>query len=149
MNEMTRITAQPAYSEAASKALARAPQLFIDGEWVEFDPRRDDRRSSIPRPAARSAGSSTPPTPMSTAPSPPPAARSTTAAGPACRRSCARGMIHKLADLIEAHADEFAELESIDNGKPKSDRRRGYDMPGCDRHAALHGRLGDQDRRRA
>ena len=35
MNEMTRITAQPAYSDAASKALARKPQLFIDGEWVD------------------------------------------------------------------------------------------------------------------
>src|SRR4030095_13276698 len=35
MNEMTRVSAQPAYSDAASKALARAPKLFIGGEWVE------------------------------------------------------------------------------------------------------------------
>jgi phenylacetaldehyde dehydrogenase len=34
MNEMTKIAAQPAYSEAAQKALAREPALFIDGEWV-------------------------------------------------------------------------------------------------------------------
>jgi len=27
-------------------------------------------------------------------------------------------MIHRLADLIDAHADELAELESLDNGKP-------------------------------
>ena len=27
-------------------------------------------------------------------------------------------IINKLADLIESHAAEFAELESIDNGKP-------------------------------
>ena len=26
-------------------------------------------------------------------------------------------LLHKLADLIEAHADELAELEAIDNGK--------------------------------
>lgn len=26
--------------------------------------------------------------------------------------------MHKLADLLEANADEFAYLESIDNGKP-------------------------------
>jgi len=26
--------------------------------------------------------------------------------------------MYKLADLLEAHADEFAYLESIDNGKP-------------------------------
>jgi phenylacetaldehyde dehydrogenase len=31
----------------------------------------------------------------------------------------ARGrLLYKLADLIEAHADEFAQLESLDNGKP-------------------------------
>jgi phenylacetaldehyde dehydrogenase len=27
--------------------------------------------------------------------------------------------MHKLADLLAAHADELAELEAIDNGKPK------------------------------
>ena len=54
MNEMTRISAQPAYSDAASKALARKPQLFINGEWVEFDRRQDDCRHTIPRPGARS-----------------------------------------------------------------------------------------------
>lgn len=27
-------------------------------------------------------------------------------------------LMYKLADLLEAHADEFAYLESIDNGKP-------------------------------
>jgi phenylacetaldehyde dehydrogenase len=35
MNEMTRISAQPAYSDAAGKALARKPQLFINGQWVD------------------------------------------------------------------------------------------------------------------
>lgn len=27
-------------------------------------------------------------------------------------------LLHRLADLIEAHADELASLESLDNGKP-------------------------------
>jgi len=27
-------------------------------------------------------------------------------------------MLHRLADLIEQHADELAALESLDNGKP-------------------------------
>ena len=39
-------------------------------------------------------------------------------------------MIHKLADLLEAHADEFAELEAIDNGKPKSFAAQA-DIPGA------------------
>jgi phenylacetaldehyde dehydrogenase len=34
MNEMSRIAAQPEYSEAARQTLAREPRLFIDGEWV-------------------------------------------------------------------------------------------------------------------
>src|SRR5580692_7526379 len=29
-------------------------------------------------------------------------------------------LLHRLADLIEAHADELAALESLDNGKPVS-----------------------------
>jgi phenylacetaldehyde dehydrogenase len=39
-------------------------------------------------------------------------------------------MIWKLADLIEAHAEEFAELESIDNGKPLT-VARAADVPLC------------------
>jgi phenylacetaldehyde dehydrogenase len=38
-------------------------------------------------------------------------------------------MIHKLADLIEAHSDELAELEAIDNGKPIG-MAKGVDLPG-------------------
>jgi phenylacetaldehyde dehydrogenase len=32
-------------------------------------------------------------------------------------------LIWKLADLLEAHAEEFAQLESLDNGKPISGAR--------------------------
>jgi phenylacetaldehyde dehydrogenase len=39
-------------------------------------------------------------------------------------------IINRLADLIEQHIPELAELESIDNGKPKS-ASQGYDMPKC------------------
>ena len=35
----------------------------------------------------------------------------------------------KLADLLESHADEIAELESLDNGKPIRDARN-VDLPG-------------------
>jgi phenylacetaldehyde dehydrogenase len=39
-------------------------------------------------------------------------------------------MIWKLADLIEAHGEEFAELESLDNGKPLT-VARAADVPLC------------------
>jgi phenylacetaldehyde dehydrogenase len=37
-------------------------------------------------------------------------------------------MLHRLADLIDANRDELAELESIDNGKPRS-ASANYDVP--------------------
>ena len=37
-------------------------------------------------------------------------------------------LMNKLADLIEAHIDELAELETLDNGKPISESRHG-DLP--------------------
>src|ERR1043165_7847622 len=125
MNEMTRISAQPAYSHAASKALARKPQLFINGEWVDstgtktlaaIDPSTgrevshfvDATNEDVDRAvaAARTAFDDGRWTGL------PPIAR---ALPPIAREM----LIHKLASLLEAHADEFAELEAIDNGKPK------------------------------
>jgi delta 1-pyrroline-5-carboxylate dehydrogenase len=38
-------------------------------------------------------------------------------------------LIWKLADLLETHADEIAEIESLDNGKPIRDARS-VDLPG-------------------
>ena len=119
MNEMTRVSAQPAYSDAASKVLARAPKLFIGGEWVEST---HDRTLPVIDPSTgREIG------------------RFVDALGADVDRAVAaarqafddgrwtglppivrESMIHKLADLIERHADEFAELEAIDNGKPKT-----------------------------
>jgi acyl-CoA reductase-like NAD-dependent aldehyde dehydrogenase len=42
-------------------------------------------------------------------------------------------LLWKLGDLIEAHADELAELETLDNGKPLRVARRG-DIPAAVRH---------------
>jgi acyl-CoA reductase-like NAD-dependent aldehyde dehydrogenase len=42
-------------------------------------------------------------------------------------------LLHKLADLIDAHADELAELETLDNGKPLRVSRRG-DLPYVSKH---------------
>ncbi len=129
MNEMTRISAQPAYSDAASKALARKPQLFIGGEWVDstggatiaaIDP-------STGREVSRFVDATDADVDRAVA-----AARTAfddgrwTGLPPIMRER----MIQKLADLLEAHADEFAELEAIDNGKPKS-IAGAVDIPGA------------------
>ena len=58
----------------------------------------------------------------------------------------ARGqIIWRLADLLEKHADEFAELEALDNGKPLSVARTA-DVPLAVDLLPLHGRVGDEDR---
>ena len=51
-------------------------------------------------------------------------------------------LVWNLGDLLEKHADEFAELEALDNGKPVTNARRGRRRR-LDRDVPLHGRLGD------
>ncbi|HEX8365721.1 MAG TPA: aldehyde dehydrogenase family protein [Allosphingosinicella sp.] len=129
MNEMTRIAAQPAYSEAAQKALSRAPALFIDGEWVASS---HDATIAVYDPSngkeiARIADASDADVDRAVA-----AARRAfddgrwTGLAPIARAR----LMEKLADLIEANLADLAELESIDNGKPRA-ASQGYDLPTC------------------
>jgi phenylacetaldehyde dehydrogenase len=129
MNEMTRIAAQPAYSEAVQAFLKRRPQLFIDGEWVDsthgatiavFDP-------STGKEIARVVDASDADVDRACA-----AARRAFDDGrwsglPPSRRE---RIINRLADLLEAATPEIAELESVDNGKPRA-ASQGYDLPNC------------------
>jgi phenylacetaldehyde dehydrogenase len=129
MNEMTRISAQPAYSEDVQSLLKREPALFINGEWVAstsggriaiHDPSTGREISSMidasNKDVDRAVG----------------AARTAFDDGrwsglsPYQRER----IISKLADIVEAHIPELAELESIDNGKPRS-ASQGYDLPKC------------------
>jgi len=127
MNEMTRISAQPAYSEAVRAFLARAPKLFIDGEWVEsthgetiavYDP-------SNGKEIARVIDASDADVDRAVA-----AARRAfddgrwTGLAPYARQRA----VEKLADLIEANIPELAEIESVDNGKPRASSQN-YDLP--------------------
>ena len=127
MNEMSRIAAQPAYSDAARKALAREPALFIDGEWV-----RSTGEATIPvydpstgREIARVVDATVEDVDRAVA-----AARRAFDDGrwsglPPYQRE--RAMM-RLADLIEAAIPDLAEVEAIDNGKPRASAQ-GYDLP--------------------
>jgi phenylacetaldehyde dehydrogenase len=118
MNDMTTISfEQRAYSDAAAKALARTPALFINNEWVASShgatlPVEDP---STGKEVGRIVDASDQDVDRAVA-----AARTAfddgrwTGLPPIVRES----MIQKLADLLEKHGAEFAELESIDNGKP-------------------------------
>ena len=129
MNEMSKIAAQPAYSEAIARLLQREPALFIDGEWVKssHDKRIPIYDPSTGREISAMADASDQDVDRAVA-----AARAAFDDGrwsglaPYARQRT----IEKLADLIEANLDELAELESIDNGKPRS-ASAGYDLPRC------------------
>ena len=129
MNEMTRISAQPDYSDAIRDFLKREPKLFINGEWVDSS---HDKRVAVFDPSTgkeivRIVDSSDADVDRAVA-----AARAAFDDGrwsglpPYMRQR----VMEKLADLIEAHLDELAELESIDNGKPKTMSQR-LDIPAC------------------
>ena len=127
MNENVRIAAQPSYSETAQKILARAPALFIDGEWV---PSTADATIAVYDPSTgRQIATIADATPDDIDRAVAVARRAFddgrwTGLSPYQRER----LIHGLADLIEQHAAELAELESIDNGKPLASSA-GYDIP--------------------
>jgi len=129
MNKITNVKLEQfPYSEAAKKALARKPALFIDGEWVEstggetlavIDP-------SSGKEVSRFVDATDADVDKAVA-----AARRAFDDGrwsnlpPMVRE----GMMHKLADILGEHADELAELEAIDNGKPRG-MAGAIDVPG-------------------
>jgi phenylacetaldehyde dehydrogenase len=117
------------YSAAAKRALARKPALFINNEWVPSS--RDSTLAvedpSIGREISRIVDASDADVDRAVG-----AARAAFDDGrwsnlPPNKRE---RIINKLADLIEAHAVEFAELEAIDNGKPVG-MASAIDVPGA------------------
>jgi phenylacetaldehyde dehydrogenase len=133
MNEITKVSYQQhAYSEAAKKALARKPALFINGEWVasSHDSTIEVEDPSSGQIVSHIVDASVADTDRAVA-----AARAAFDDGrwsdlpPIVRE---RTML-RLADLIEAHGDELAELEAIDVGKPKT-MAGVVDIPGAAAH---------------
>jgi phenylacetaldehyde dehydrogenase len=131
----TAVTA-PSMDSSVSSFIDRKQKLLINGKWVEaasgktfssYNPatgevlatiaegdREDINRAVI---AARAAFETGPWSKM------PPAGRAK--------------LIWKLADLLEKHAEEFAQLESLDNGKPLTIARVA-DLPLSIEHLRYH-----------
>ena len=121
------IAAQPSPSAAVVEFLKRKPRLLIGGEWVES--RADVRRCHRSRHGqtrlvdrgrrpgrCRSRGRRGP-------------RRVRQGPWPDMLPAQREALLWKLSDLIEANADELAELESIDNGKTRF-MARIIDVPG-------------------
>ncbi len=130
MNAVTTISReQKPYSEAAKAVLARKPALFINNEWVasSHDKVLEVEDPSNGKIVSHVVDASDKDVDRAVA-----AARAAFDDG---RWSNLPPMVrertmHRLADLLEAHADEFAELEAIDNGKPKG-MAGAVDIPGA------------------
>jgi len=111
---------QPSAKVAAF--LSRSHKLLIDGQWLEpvargtvpvYDPATEEQIATV-------AAAEAPDVDLAVA-----AARRAFEGGPWRRMSgAARArMIWKLSDLLLENADELAELETFDNGKPLHDTR--------------------------
>lgn len=130
MNELTTIDrTQREYSAAAKEFLARKPQLFINGEWVDSshdavidveDPSNGKIVTQVVDASDKDVD------------------RAVAAARAAFDDQRWYGLppiqrertMHRLADLLERDAEIFAELEAIDNGKPKG-MAGAVDIPGA------------------
>jgi len=130
VNDLTPVNyQQAAYSMAAKSFLSRSPKLFINNEWVASS---HDATIAVEDPSSgkeicRIVDASDKDVDRAVA-----AARTAFDDGrwtglPPMQRE---RIINRLADLLEANADEFAEIEAIDNGKPKG-MAAAVDVPGA------------------
>src|SRR5690606_36322502 len=97
--------------------LRREPRLFIGGQWIAAQSGEtfDVLDPSTGQPIAKAAAGGAPDVDAAVK-----AARRAFTSGPWPRMTLAeRGkLIGKLADAVEAHADEIALIESLDGGNP-------------------------------
>jgi phenylacetaldehyde dehydrogenase len=128
---MDASTSEGRLSSSAKAFIARRHKLLIDGHWVDaksgktfavFDPSNGQQIAQVAEGGAADIDLAVK------------AARRAFEDGPWSKlKPTERGkLVWKLGDVLEAHADELAELESLDNGKPIRDARS-VDLPfGCE-----------------
>jgi phenylacetaldehyde dehydrogenase len=121
-------TAHAQLGKAASGFLAGKHQLFIDGKSVDA---KSGKKFDVFDPATGQAIAAVAEADKADVDDAVKAARRAFETGPWSKTSPQdrSKLIWKLADLLEKHADEIAELEALDNGKPIRDARN-VDLPG-------------------
>jgi phenylacetaldehyde dehydrogenase len=114
---------RPALSPAAAAFLAKKHQMLIDGKWVDA---RSGETFTVEDPATEEIIAHVPAGDKADIDLAVAAARRAFETGPWSRISPAarQRLVWTLGDLLERHADEFAELEALDNGKPITNARR-------------------------
>ena len=121
--ETTAAIHKPALSSAANAFLAKKHQMLIDGKWVDA---RSGETFSVEDPATEEIIAHVPAGDKADIDLAVAAARRAFETGPWSRISPAarQRLVWSMGDLLERHADELAELEALDNGKPITNARR-------------------------
>jgi phenylacetaldehyde dehydrogenase len=114
---------KPALSAATAVYLAKPLNMLIDGKWV---PALSGETFPVEDPATEEIIAHVPAGDKADIDRAVAAARKAFETGPWPRISPSERsrLVWRLGELIEAHADEFAELEALDNGKPVTNARR-------------------------
>ena len=120
---MTITTEKPALGSAAATFLSREHKLFIDGKWVAA---RNGKTIPVEDPATEETIANVPAGEKVDIDLAVAAARRAFESGPWSRISPSdrSRLVWRLGDVLEHHADELAELEAIDNGKPVTHARQ-------------------------
>ena len=115
---LASIAPQPEPSAAVARFLKRPPKLLIGGEWV--DP-KSDKRVPVYDPATGRQIASVPDAGPEDVQRAVAAARQAFEKGPWAEMLPAQreALLWKLSELVDKHADELAELESVNQGKTK------------------------------
>jgi len=115
---LASIAPQPEPSAAVARFLKRQHRLLIGGEWVES---KSAKRIPVTDPATGREIASVPDASAADIDRAVAAARQAFEKGPWADMLPAQreALLWKLADLIDKHSDELAELESLNNGKTK------------------------------
>lgn len=115
---------RPAPHATVTSFLAQRHQMLIDGKWVDAS---DGAQFAVEDPATEEAIAHVPSGGRRDVDLAVKAAREAFEEGPWRRTSPSERskLIWRLSDLLERHADEFAQIEALDNGKPVANARRG------------------------
>src|SRR5579871_189560 len=120
---MNIAVAKPKLGKDSKAFLAKKHRMLIDGKWVEA---RSGETFEVEDPATQEVVAHIPAGDKADIDLAVAAARKAFETGPWSRitpRDRSR-LVWRLGDLLELHADEFAELEALDNGKPVTNARR-------------------------
>ncbi len=125
---MTVAIKKPSLSPAAASFLTKDLKMLIDGQWVAA---ATGKTFPVEDPATQEIVAHVPAGEKEDIDRAVKAARKAFESGPWPKISPLERskLVWRLGDLLEKHADEFAELEALDNGKPVTNARRG-DVPG-------------------